>query len=1052
MNGYFTPSAITLALCMAFPVVALTAQAAEPYPALPPSLSTSVTPNILLHVDNSGSMANRPAGATTGPTKIQTARAVAKDLIDKNKTLRWGLFSFDKNSNEKSGVLQAPVGSTQTTLNTAIDALGADTWTPLGEAAVEISRYWAGESSYYGKTKNLVSGKYVSPIQYRCQKNFNIIITDGVSTKDDSLPGIGLSAIPYTSYNSSGVAVTKNFNVCTSTATSSSVTCLSGLEELNATTGAVQYTGPQAFRGNAEDANTYRRSLRDVAMYMYDRDMRAGGNDSDTVSFDDPKFQKQNVATYTVGFAIDDPVLEATAIVGGGKYYTASDQASLSTALSNAVASIVASTSNAGGVATTSEVTTVGNKVFQPVFNPNGWYGELRCYTINSAASNGIGDPCTPNAKAVIPTYTSRNIYSNKVVSTGTATLPASTTTAFDFNDSTGFTAMVAAQKNALGVDAASQKKVINYLRGNDTIIGFRTRPNGLLGDIIDGQPVVVTAPMGDTPDSAYPNFKTTNAARNLVFIGANDGMLHAFGTSNMTELMGYIPSAVYPRLAALKETNYGLSAGTPHAYHVNGAFRQADVKFSTGWKTILAGGLGQGGQGYFAIDTTNAATLGSNSAIKWEWTDVSDADVGYSFPTPLIYNVKTSATTVVPAVILANGYDNQWDDTASGGQKTSAASSALYIMNAETGVLIKKISVSGGAGLSSPAGVDTNTDGILDYVYAGDMNGKVWRFDLTSNDPDSFNVASNPIFDAGPTHPITLRPAVKVLTTGNLVLFGTGKLLTDADRQDTTTQSFYGILDKTGSTPTTALRANLQERTIVDTYTGTTTSCHDVGDPGSCRPGTYRKISPTTSSSADADPTALDLDLLKATETKLGWYLDLPVSSERLVTSPLVFEDKLLFGTGIPLSDQKCLPGGTGWVMALNPLTGSVITNNSKKKFSFIDIYKDGKSTSKDKIKFSSGDAYISGYQKDGIPTELTYVASSSTPISWNTDLGSTGTVIALREANSMAVYRGGTTPKAVGDLYNGTVGSADLNNEKLLGSSTAFKVETTIWRELKN
>lgn len=1050
MNGHFRINTISLAITLAFPALAL---AAEPYPALPPTLSTSVTPNILLHVDNSGSMNNYPYfGAPK--RKIATARDVAKKLIDNNKTLRWGLFSFDPNSNAKGGILQAPVGSSQDTLNTAINGLGPDTWTPLGEALFEMARYWAGEASYYGK----ITGNYTSPIQYRCQKNFNIVITDGVSTKDNEIPGLpkafggSYAGVDYTTYTSAGVAETKTFKACVNKDTVSSVTCPEKLEG-----SAVN----NAFVGTSDDGASYGRSVRDVAMFAYDKDMRVGGTDGDGKSFDDPKFQKQNVATYTVGFAVDDPVLNATAIVGKGKYYTAGNEDALFDALTNAVNSIVASISNAGGVAAQSETTTVGNKVFQPIFNPNGWYGELRCYDLD-ANGNLITGGCA-NPKAVIPAVASRKIYSSKVLPA-----QATPTVTFDFNNAADPTnadatlaAMTAQQQTLLGADAAAQKKTIRFIRGEEGISGFRTRPNGLLGDIIDGQPAVVSVPAGVTTDTAYSAFISANSSRGIALIGANDGMLHAFKISDMSELMAYIPAAVYPHLKALTATDYGQATGTPHTFHVNGTLRQQDVKFGTNWNTIVASGLGQGGQGFFAVDATNASIVASAATVKWEWNDQNDKEMGYSFAAPLIYNVRTSATTVVPAVILANGYDNNYDDTGVGGQKTTAASSALYILNANTGALIKKIpvtdsaGVSQGAGLSSPAGVDFGQDGILDYVYAGDMNGKMWRFDLTNSDPANFSVYPTPIFNAGSTHPIVMRPAIKPVSKsdgtslGNLILFGTGKLLTDADRTDTTTQTFYAVLDNMSSTQATVARDDLLARTI---ESESTISSSD----STLRSGTYRKVS-----------TSPSLDLTSTSTTWKGWRLDFPATTERLVTSPMLFDDKLLFGTGITQSSEKCLPGGKGWVMGLDPMTGSVTKSSRGKEFSFIDVKLDGKSTDADKVGFLTGSAFVSGFSKDGIPTELTYVAASSKIVSTSSSgatMGDVGQVIALKEANMMGVYTGNAASgvssgnpmgrpasTGAGKLYSGTIGDDKVEKETMLGTSFGVKIETTTWREIK-
>lgn len=257
----------------------------------------------------------------------------------------------------------------------------------------------------------------------------------------------------------------------------------------------------------------------------------------------------------------------------------------------------MASISNAGGVAAQSETTTVGNKVFQPIFNPNGWYGELRCYDLD-ANGNLITGGCA-NPKAVIPAVASRKIYSSKVLPA-----QATPTVTFDFNNAADPTnadatlaAMTAQQQTLLGADAAAQKKTIRFIRGEEGISGFRTRPNGLLGDIIDGQPAVVSVPAGVTTDTAYSAFISANSSRGIALIGANDGMLHAFKISDMSELMAYIPAAVYPHLKALTATDYGQATGTPHTFHVNGTLRQQDVKFGTNWNTIVASGLGQGGR-----------------------------------------------------------------------------------------------------------------------------------------------------------------------------------------------------------------------------------------------------------------------------------------------------------------------------------------------------------------------------------------------------------------------------------------------------------------------
>lgn len=1091
METGFRLKTISQALCIAFPMFALPAIAAEPYPALPPTLSTSVAPNVMLYIDTSGSMLQDGNNAwmqtglcnsnvtawnscvdnntngyrtavdsetTTPNSKMNIAKRVARNLIRNNRGLRFGLFTFQDNPNNiggnersQAGILRRGItdisgaGDCESNTNcnnllTSINSIYGRTGTPLAEGLLDIIRYYSGQSSLYGK------GSYNSPIQYRCQKNFTILITDGDATGDQNLPGTGkagednnpsIGAQAYTARDSDGAAVSKTFSVCKSSSSTAddgyNVTCPD------------TYDGESTTRAFGDD-NNRPSAIRDVAMYGFRADLRVGGSDSDSKSFDDAKFAKQNMITYTVGFSTLNPVLPSAAKVGGGKYYSASNETELSTALNNAVASIADLVSNAGGVATKGDTISTAKQVFQPVFNPSGWFGELRCFDRSTSTSaTSLGAVCSPNAKAVIPTdstsLSNRKIYSSKVV--------GSTTTSFDFNIA-ALSTMTTYQQTALGSSANSneeRKNVINFLRGN-TITGYRSRPNGLLGDIIDSQPLAISAPTGQTSDPDYSIFATNNANRGHVLIGANDGMMHAFRMSDMKEIMGYIPSPVYPRLKALKETDYGQSAGTLHSYYVNGWMRQSDIKVGTDWMTLAVGGLAQGGQGYYAIDATSETTLSSKSAVKWEWTDVNDSEMGYSFPAPLIYNVRTSATTVVPAVILANGYENKQDDTATGGQKTTANTSALYILEAATGTLLKKIQLpSTSGGLSSPAGLDIAEDGILDYVYAGDINGNLWRFDLTGDGPSTFTVQTTPIFVATDSlnnrQPIIFRPAIRSLGTDrHLIMFGTGKLQVDADRSDAKTQSFYAIEDKVKATPATVLRVELGQRSIDGApYIETRTSTG--GSPAvAVAAGTYRKISTTP-----------DIDMSSETNTYRGWFLDLPDETERLMTTPILLDNEVLFGTGIPKAAEACVPGGKGWIMGLNLLTGGVTKTAAKQEYSFVDVVLNNASDADDKLDFSTGKAFVSGYATEGIPTELTYINQiswSSTSGGSSSTAGNAGAAIARQDANMSGVFTGNSSGGGKGELINCVEGQPGCSTKKRVIPG-GVKMETTIWREIK-
>ncbi|MCP9759130.1 hypothetical protein EGI20_07365 [Aquitalea sp. S1-19] len=1041
------------------------AAVAGPYPALPPSLSTSVAPNVMLLLDTSASMLQDSSNqwlrgdlcsdiasnwgscikndtkkfrtiidseVSTPNSKMNIAKRVSRNLIDSNPQLRWGVFSFhDKptsiggDERGEGGILRAAVRdgwveSNRTALKAAITALNGRTATPLGEALLEVSRYFRGETSLYDKQ----TGNYTSPIQYRCQKNFAIVITDGDATNDEQLPGSGLATMAYTRYGADGSAQSVNFSVCTDQGSN----CPNALEG----TGGLTTPG-------FGDKNNRPRAIRDVAKYALDADLITGTrNDLDGKSYDDPLFKLQNLITYTVGFSTLNNVLPAAAAVGGGNYYKADNEAELARSLNAAISQINASTSNAGGIAVAIDAAYAGNKVYQPVFNPKGWYGELRCKMLGT--DGRVSGDCTV-PQAIFPSHGNRNIYTSHQAD-GSAV-----TAAIEFKDAAKLAAW---QRQALAPpsgDVQTARNVINFIRGQEGIAGFRTRTS-LLGDMIGAQPVVVGKPTGSSSDPAYAAYKTKSAARSLVFIGANDGMMHAFDGNSMQELMGYVPAAVYENLSDLTKANYGLSTGTPHNWFVNGYARQADVRIGSAWKTLLVSGLAQGGRGYFALDASDSAQFNTAAAVRWERNSRQDIDMGHTFGSPLIYNVRNGNNTAIPAVILSNGYKN------SAGIATDT--SALFIVNADNGAVLQKITVPSKGGLSSPAGVDFGQDGVLDYVYAGDMSGKLWRFDLTGAAPADFKVETTPLFDAGTNQPIVMRPAVLAVNSktdstpiGNLVLFGTGKLQTDADRSDTSQQSFYAVLDKMDTAPITVSKSALQMQSVTDTLDKTSATGMVV---------TYRQLSNNT------------IDLTDPAELKRGWYLDLPESSERLITSPLLLLDKLLFGTGVPLASEKCLPGGRGWIMGVNPLTGGVVKNRAGAKgrdYSFIDLTGDKKSSAADMVDFSSGKSYISGFSLSGIPTELTFLQKNgytyTAPANAGTALGDVGNSVALQEANAMAVYTGnaaaGTSAgnamarplsNGEGQLFVPQVGRDKVHEEELNKGAQGAKIETTLWWEV--
>ena len=464
-------------------------------------------------------------------------------------------------------------------------------------------------------------------------------------------------------------------------------------------------------------------------------------------------------------------------------------------------------------------------------------------------------------------------------------------------------------------------QQLLNYLRGDKTneTTDFRARIHSL-GDIVDSQAVLVQGASSpsytETANPGYTAFSTTVTNRQpVVYVGANDGMLHAFEgdflnptTSNPvtgggSELFAYVPSLLFKGpngtpsvdgLAALANLNGVSTNNYSHHFYVDQTPQVSDIDFTltgtgsatpvstaatSNWHTLLVGGLGKGGKGIYALDVTTvpaavdtttsvadeaALVVGNNKTVLWEFTD---ADMGYSYGAPLI--VKTRKYGWV--VVATSGYNN----TGTG----QDGHGILYVINAQTGALLQKIDTGVGtttspAGLTQATGYTQDvTDGTIDQVYAGDLLGNVWRFDLSEPaisggvgtgpypSPTLFATLTDP---SGVAQPITTAPRVETdidstgLGTLRWVFVGTGQFLSTSDLTSTQQQTMYALRDGTGSTPATA------------------------GLPRSR----------TAASPYNLVPNPLTAALL-LTDSSTGWYYDLPGTAgssggtERIVVNP---------------------------------------------------------------------------------------------------------------------------------------------------------------------
>ncbi|HCU52867.1 MAG TPA: hypothetical protein DIC36_00815 [Gammaproteobacteria bacterium] len=712
--------------------------------------------------------------------------------------------------------------------------------------------------------------------------------------------------------------------------------------------------GNTAFDGGAY-ADAWSHTLADIAMDYYERDLSALPDNVNPAGADTATHQHMNTFTVAFGvngtlsanppnptspFAWPDPSLSDAnkiddlrhaAYNGRGKFLSAKNPTELATSMSSALGAIDDLTSSAAAVAVNSHTLTTDTTIYQARFNSKYWSGDLRALPIST--SGVIGS--TELWKAA-DQLNSQNWNSGRTIITHNGT----TGVAFRW------ASLSASQQNALNDDPTTVavdsdglgSNRLNWLRGDATNEGtgsnFRERKDAggshfMLGDLINSAPVYVGAP-GVLPDSlesvAHSTFSTAMATRTrVIYVGSNDGMLHGFDAATGNEVLAYVPSTLYPDLSKLTDPAY------VHRYYADGSPATGDVfgtysgcATSPCWRTVLVSGLAGGGKGIFALDVTNPSTFSeanSNKIALWEISGATDNDLGYTFSQPTIAKVKTGTTTYKWVAIFGNGYNS------------TNESAALYVVDMENGSLIKKIIADAGGGtsgngLSTPMVWDENGDFVADYVYAGDLKGNLWKFDLSTGSSTTWKVsygtagAPRPLFRAvdstGVSQPITERPAVSrhpvTGITGSMVYFGTGSFITNGDRTPPAnpTFTFYGIWDKgVASTSVPVARSDLLPQTIsaasATTRTITSTAIN-------------WRVSGTTACAADGSGECL------------GWRVDLPLAGEMSVTNPVLLTasmvnmPRVIFTTLVPGS-SVCSGGGTGWLMELDPINGGLLS-----------------------------------------------------------------------------------------------------------------------------
>ena len=753
--------------------------------------------------------------------------------------------------------------------------------TPLKGALERTGRYFEGTDS------TGPWGPESGAAQISCRQNFAILTTDGYWNNDSGFSPVG--DVDGTAGPTISPKVPKDAQ----------------------NPGASDYSyAPAApykddFVGSRGRLYSKADTLADVAMHYWNRDLVTTLDNDVPTSVADPAFW-QHMVTFGVSIGLQgrlDPKTDLPSIINGSKHWgdptdaedldriddlwhasvnghgnfvAAANPSDFAQGLIDALTTVAARLGSASNVTANSTSFQTDTRVYQASYVSGKWTGELAAYEVSKAGvsrvdanGDGLPDPVWQASKGIPAS-------NRKVLTWG----GAGTT----FPTAVQSSALDRASRALSPVSGADNAAYIAGDRSLERRNGGKLRDrDGLLGDIADSSPIYVKQ-------------------SETIFVGANDGMLHAIDATSGAERFAYVPAGIdLANLASLSDPQY------VHRYFVDGPIA-VSTQVQTPSKNYLVGSLGRGGKGVFGLDVTTPSTFGAGNVL-WDATGGAlGADMGDVLGAPLIVKLNDGST----GVLVSNGINS------------SNGHAVLFVLDLATGTVLRQLDtgVGGDNGLSAPRGADVDGDGKVDYAYAGDLKGNVWKFDLHGGATSDWVVANggSPLFTAtdasGNAQPITAGLAIArdPATNRIWVFVGTGSFMTSTDAADASVQSLYGLIDDSTSI---AGRSALAERKIVVA-------------------------------------TTLDGRLVRGFESasalpsgKKGWYIDLdsPKAGERVVSDPRVHGSVLLAASLVPPTGNTCDAGGSGYINALDAFTGASLSAP------YFDINGDGKYDANDTV-----------------------------------------------------------------------------------------------------
>jgi type IV pilus assembly protein PilY1 len=901
------------------------------------------------------------------------------------EAVRMGYATINNNNSDKLRIAEMTGNVTTGTKGALIDKIyGLDPriGTPLRDSLNKAGKYIECKGGSFFTSSDSSLGDSDCPVLAsnrggQCQQNFTILMTDGY-------------------YNGSSV-ITSDQDSDGNTAFDKG-----------------------AYSDNA-DGSGRSKTLADIAMYYYERDLHSSLSNKvpllsvDTNGVVDASqldasllvnstltYMHQHMKTFTVGFGVNGTLnamptdvtdatfiwpssgdnsgkiddLRHSAYNGRGDFYSASDPNALTTALSDIFEEISSGSGTASAVSFNTQEINAETKVYRAFFNTKSNTGDL------------VAQDVDQNTGVISSSYAWQ-----ASVQLDLKAADGSDRALLSYDTSTGNGIAFRHGNLSATLQAALTTDQVNYLRGDRTneeggsgtdAYRARLQTKGRLGDIIHSTPLYIGPPAFSRRDftpyptaigELYSEFASTNSSRTpLVYVSANDGIMHAFNASTGNEAFGYVPSNIIDDMEDLTDPNYN------HQYYVDLTPVANDVYIrptGTGstydWKTVLVGGQGAGGKSYFALDITGANLTEASSGtskVLWEFSH-PELGLTYSPPSIVMTNVadngqqrwaavfgngynSTSGIAKLFIVFLDGGIDGTWtlsDDYVV--IDTAAGPTTSLPMN----------------GLGIPRLVDKDGNGTADYAYAGDLHGNMYRFDLTntsavansgSNNWDATTIFTAKYLSASTSpQPITTKPLVTLnptFTDDLIVNFATGSWFTTSDTTSTDIQSIYGIWDDLSRNDLVS-KSDLVEQTVTNVVDATY---------GDVRTLTDNSVTYANGASTD-EGWFIDLDAPTA-----GSATGVEFPGERAVRNLQTRGDYLFINTIIPQDSSSCVPGSGGFELAFSPTTGGAGTEP------IFDFNGDNSFTVSDNVTVGGNSHVVAGRRFDGaVPSDATFIGN---------------------------------------------------------------------------